>query len=54
MEGGSQRIYLHATTKRRVSIHYHPQKTYGPKMLQALLSDIGWTEDRMRELKLIK
>jgi len=52
------RIYLHpdAITKPRprVSIHYHPHKTYGAGMLQRLLDDIGWTEDEMRTLKLIK
>ncbi|MDC9651486.1 type II toxin-antitoxin system HicA family toxin [Xanthomonas perforans] len=54
MDGGSQRIYLHPTSRKRVSIHYHPQRTYGPKMLQKLLDDIGWTEDEMKNLKLIK
>ena len=58
MDGGSMRIYLHpdAITKPRprVSIHYHPHKTYGAGMLQRLLDDIGWTEDEMRTLKLIK
>lgn len=54
MSGGSQHVYLSHDGKRRVSIHYHPQKTYGPKMIQALLEDIGWTEKDMRRLKLIK
>jgi len=39
---------------RRIVIHYHPGKTYGPKLLTALLDDIGWTEQDMRRLKLIK
>ena len=39
---------------RRLVIHYHPQKTYGPKLLTNLLKDTGWTEDDMRRLKLIK
>jgi predicted RNA binding protein YcfA (HicA-like mRNA interferase family) len=48
-------IYIkHGSANRRVSIHYHPKKNYGAKMLQALLADIGWTEDDMRRLKLIK
>ena len=29
----------------RAAIHWHPKKSYGPKLLKALLSDIGWTED---------
>jgi len=35
-------------------IHYHPKKTFGPKLLQGLLDDIGWTEAEMKKLKLIK
>ena len=52
MKGGSMRIYL-SDDGRRVSIHYHPGKTYGAKMLQALLDDIGWSESEMRKYKLI-
>lgn len=39
---------------RRVAIHYHPRKSYGPGLLKALLEDIGWTEQDLRRLKLIK
>lgn len=52
--GGSMRIYISADEQRRVSIHYHPKKTYGAKLLKALLGSTGWSEDRMRELKLCK
>ncbi len=38
----------------RVVIHYHPKKTYGPKLLKALLGDIGWSENDFRRLGLIK
>ena len=38
----------------RVAIHYHPKKTYGPKLLKNLLSDIGWDEKDLRRLKLIR
>lgn len=38
----------------RVTIHYHPQKTYGPKLLKQLLQDIGWTDDDLRRLKICK
>jgi len=38
----------------RVGIHYHPKKTYGAKLLQGLLDDIGWTEAELKKLKLIK
>jgi predicted RNA binding protein YcfA (HicA-like mRNA interferase family) len=39
---------------KRVVIHYHPRKTFGPGLLKDLLEDIGWTEEEMRRLKLIK
>jgi predicted RNA binding protein YcfA (HicA-like mRNA interferase family) len=40
---------------QEVAIHVHPQKGgYGPKMLKGLLETIGWTEDDLRKLKLIK
>jgi hypothetical protein len=29
-------------------------KTYGPKLLKALVSNIGWTEADMRRLRLIR
>ena len=50
---------IHAYIRRhsapcRVTIHYHPKKTYGPKLLQGLLADIGWTDNDLRRLKLIK
>jgi len=35
-------------------IHYHPGKTWGPKFIIGLLTDIGWTEAEMKTLKLIK
>ena len=38
----------------RIAIHYHPKKTYGPKLLQALLKDIGWNEADLKRLRLIK
>lgn len=40
--------------RRRVVIHYHPKKTYGPKLLKALLDDIGWSTTDLKRLKLIK
>jgi len=50
---GAEQVYRHPDG-RRVVLHYHPSKTYGPNLLKALLKDIGWTEDDMRCLKLIK
>lgn len=51
---GAIRIYLNRATKCRVSIHYHPKKTFGAKLLQGLLQDIGWSVDDMKRLKLVK
>ncbi len=39
---------------KRIVIHYHPKKTYGPKLLKALLDEAGWTEEDMQRLRLIK
>ena len=39
---------------RRVVVHYHPKKTYGAKLLKALIRDTGWSPDDLRRLKLIK
>ena len=50
---GAEQIFRHPDG-RRVSIHYHPGKTYGAKLLKNLLKDIGWTEADFRRLKLIK
>ena len=50
---GAEQVYWHSDG-RRVSIHYHPRKTYGPGLLKHLLADIGWTVDDLRRLKLVK
>jgi predicted RNA binding protein YcfA (HicA-like mRNA interferase family) len=50
---GSELVYRHDDA-RIVSIHYHPRKTYHRGLLKGLLDDIGWTEEHLRRLKLIK
>jgi predicted RNA binding protein YcfA (HicA-like mRNA interferase family) len=50
---GAIQVYRNEKGKR-VGIHYHPKKTFGAKLLQGLLDDIGWTETELRKLKLIK
>ena len=50
---GAQLVYRHPD-RRRVSVHYHPGKTFGPKLLRALLADTRWTVPDMRRLKLVK
>lgn len=39
---------------RTVTIHIHPKKTFGPRLLAAILSDIGWSKEDLKRLKLIK
>ena len=39
---------------RRVVIHYHPNKTYGKRLIRGLIGSIGWTEEDLKRLKLIK
>ena len=52
---GTGNIYVYLSpNKKRITIHYHPQKTYGPGLLKSLLEDIGWSETDMKRLKLIK
>ena len=40
--------------RERITIHYHPKKTYGPGLLKGLIADIGWTVKDLRRLRLIK
>ncbi len=40
--------------RRRIVLHVHPRKTFSPRLLQALLDDIGWSEDDLVRLKLIR
>jgi len=46
--------YYKPKTRDRVTIHYHPGKTYRPGMLKKLLEAIGWDEKDLKRLKLIK
>ena len=49
---GSRRIYLKGL--KLASIHYHPKKSYGRDLLRDLLIDIGWNEEDLKRLKLVK
>jgi predicted RNA binding protein YcfA (HicA-like mRNA interferase family) len=50
---GAVQVYRHPDG-RRVTIHYHPHKTFGAGLLKALIEDIGWTPKDMKRLKLVK
>ena len=43
-----------AVSRRRVVLHVHPGKSFGPRLLKALLADIGWAEKDLIRLKLIR
>ena len=45
---------IHGGGRQRVVIHYHPGKTYGQKLLKALLDSTAWTDGDLKRLKLIK
>lgn len=50
----TERVYRHPDG-RKVTIHYHKSnETYGSSLLKSLLDDIGWSENDLRRLKLIK
>lgn len=39
---------------KRIVVHYHPKKTYRPKLLKDLLGKTDWAADDLRRLRLIK
>ena len=41
-------------TLNRVVIHVHPKKTFGLKLLEGLINQIGWSIEDMQRLKLLK
>ena len=51
---GNIYVYRHPNKQHRITIHYHPKKTYGPNLLKSLFEDIDWSENDLRKLKLIK
>ena len=40
--------------QNRIVLHIHPKATKGPRILKGLLDSIGWSEDDLARLKLIK
>lgn len=53
-KSGAVQVFRNPATGKRITIHYHPGKSYGPKLLTDLLTDIGWSIEDMRRLKLIR
>ncbi len=54
--GAIQRFYHpnRDNDKNRITIHYHPKKTYGIKLLETLIENAGWNEKDLKRLKLIR
>ena len=42
------------TNHNRVVLHMHPKGTKGPNLMKGLLRTIGWSEDDLERLGLIK
>lgn len=51
---GAVRAYWHEASGKRVTIHYHPSKTFGERLLKGLIDDIGWSKSDLKRLKLVK
>lgn len=45
---------IDGTGRKRVVIHFHPKKQYGPRLIRYLVRDIGWSDEDLRRLKMIK
>lgn len=55
--GGATVGFRHADRPpehNRVVLHPHPKKTMGPALLKGLLDTIGWSEDDLVRLRLVK
>jgi predicted RNA binding protein YcfA (HicA-like mRNA interferase family) len=51
---GAVQAFRHPEINRRVTLHMHPKKTMGPRLLKSLLKDTGWTNEDLVRLGLIK
>ena len=54
IKSGAIQSYKNTNSNQIVTIHYHPNKTYGAKLLKKLIENTGWSEEDLRRLKLIK
>ena len=51
---GSHRVYYNPQDKRRVVVPYHaPGATLPYGTLKGIISDLGWTEEDFKRLKLL-
>jgi predicted RNA binding protein YcfA (HicA-like mRNA interferase family) len=52
--GSSAVVYRNDLIAKIVSIHRHSHKTFSPRQLREILEDIGWSDEDLKRLKLIK
>lgn len=45
---------IDGTGRKRVVIHFHPKKQYGPRLIRYLVRDIGWSDEDLRRLEMIQ
>jgi predicted RNA binding protein YcfA (HicA-like mRNA interferase family) len=53
-DGTASRSVAFIKNATRLTVHYHPQKEYGDKLLKVLLEKTGWSVDDLVRLKLVK
>jgi predicted RNA binding protein YcfA (HicA-like mRNA interferase family) len=51
---GSHNFYKHSDGRCTTVSYHKPSDTFGIGLLKAMISDVNWTEDDLRRLKLIK
>ena len=51
---GASQAFVNDDETKCVTIHVHPKKTMGRKLLKGLLDHIGWDENDLQALKLVK
>ena len=51
---GDSLAFVNNDETKCVTVHVHPKKTMGPSLLKGLLDAIGWDEDDLQALKLVK
>ena len=51
---GSHHIYQHPDGRRILLVYHAPGDTFGPRTIKQLLAGTLWTEEKLRDLNLIK
>ncbi len=51
---GAIQSFVNPDTNEALTIHHHPRKTYGPKLLKMIIRHSRWNEEDLKRLGLIK